>query len=87
MIPIECDICIVRKLRGKDPRPHSQQDVLLMTVIGHMSLDSFWSRSTETVGGNKNTCRQIIVFSATVGLYRTFVQDDSFTSFYHCGMR
>ena len=53
MFPFECDTCIFRKLRKRDPIENMYQDVLLLAGIRRGNLDVFWSSASSTV--NKNT--------------------------------
>jgi hypothetical protein len=54
LVPFECDLCILRKLRGKEPSLLSEINGLLMACILRVSLDAFWSRATSTVVANKD---------------------------------
>ena len=57
LVPFECDLCIFRKLRGKNPDIKDSQDELLVHCIRRMNLDAFWSRSSATIYGNRDKAR------------------------------
>jgi hypothetical protein len=41
MVPFECNLCIFRKLRKKDPLARDPQDDLLLACVRCMNLDAF----------------------------------------------
>jgi hypothetical protein len=73
LVPFECDLCIFRKLRLCDPLPSCEQDRLLLACIRQITLDSFWSRASSTVLGNRDKIRQGSVLSNLVGLEGPYV--------------
>jgi hypothetical protein len=73
LVPFECDLCIFRKLRGKDPWSVSEQDKLLLGCIRRISLDAFWSRASSTVLGHRDRMKQALALSESVGLEGPYV--------------
>jgi hypothetical protein len=85
MTPFECDWCIFRKLRHLSPDPDSHKDQLLLAAIRRVNLDSFWSRSTATVKGNKNRIKRAQDISTGLGLSGPFYHQGSMPPWDHCG--
>jgi hypothetical protein len=80
MVPFECDTCIFRKLRGHSPDEEKEQDRLLLSCIRRINLDSFWSRASSTVAGNRDRVKAFLNFSSMVGLQGPFVHEGSMPS-------
>eukprot|EP00978_Attheya_sp_CCMP212_P011834 scaffold29388_cov54-Attheya_sp.AAC.2 len=85
MISLECDLCIFRKLRRRNPDNTSPTDKLLQSCIRRMNLDAFWSRSTATVSGHKDNLNQTLKFSRLLGMEGPFIQDGPLPGHDHCG--
>jgi len=52
--PFQCDLCIFRLLKGRDPRPTSHQDGYLQCCIRQMNLDALWISESSTVNGHRS---------------------------------
>jgi hypothetical protein len=85
LVPFECDLCIFRKLRKHPPDVGSATDRLLMACIRRANLDSFWSRATDTVRGNRDKTKMGIDFSRSVGLEGPYLHEGSLPPHDHCG--
>ena len=85
LVPFECDLCIFRKLRKCSPDPSYAPDKLLLDCIRRMNLDSFWSRTTETVNGHRGKLEHGIRLSRTVGLEGPYTHEGPMPAFNHCG--
>jgi hypothetical protein len=48
LIPFECNVCIFRKLKGRNPIPSNAQDLLPSACIRRMNLYMFWSQAKAT---------------------------------------
>jgi hypothetical protein len=66
--PFQCDLCIFRLLKKRDPDPSSASDRLLLACIRRASLDAFHSREKRTVEGTFNAMKRAIALSEKVGL-------------------
>jgi hypothetical protein len=80
MVPFECDTCIFRKLD-----PFSEQDKLLLACIHRMNLDAFWSRTLDTVNGQRGKLEHSMGLGQLVGLGGPYEQDGPLPPFDHCG--
>ena len=85
MTPFECDKCIYRKLKGRDPIPLSNQDSLLMLMIRRMNLDAFWSRARGTVKQNLWCVKQTLEMSDALGLDGPYEHSGPYPMKDHCG--
>jgi hypothetical protein len=85
MVPFECDTCIFRKLQRRSPDVTSPTDDLLLACIRRVNLDAFWSRSKDTVRGNKEKIALSLKFSEAVGLSGSYTVDGALPDFDHCG--
>jgi hypothetical protein len=85
MLSFECDLCIFRKLRHRNPDETSPTDKLLQSCIRRMNLDAFWSRSTATVSGHKDNLNRTLKFSRLLGMDGPFIQDGPLPGHDHCG--
>ena len=89
LAPFECDVCIYRKLKGKEPprdqRSMSATDELLLACIRRANLDSFWSLASSTVDGNTRKLKLGIKFSNQLGLYGPYLQEGSLPPNDYCG--
>ena len=84
-VPFECDLCVFRKLRRKNPVYSDATDRTLLECIRRMILDSFWSRSESTVKALARNIRMQINMSAQVGLLGPFEQIEGLPREDHCG--
>jgi hypothetical protein len=85
MVPFECDLCVFRKLRSASPDVTDPGDELLLACIRRVNLDSFWSRTTSTVNGNKDKIAFSLELSKSVGLRGPYNVDGPLPDFDHCG--
>ena len=85
LVPFECDTCIFRKLRKLDPNPRSESDVLLMASIRRANLDTFWSRSSDTINANRLRLLQGLRLSQMVKLNGPYLHLQPFPEYDHCG--
>ena len=87
MTPFQCDLCIFRKLRKKDPLPKDPLDDLLLACVRRMNLDTFWSRAPDTVRGNKDKLADMLSLSQLIGLRGPCVHDGPYPDYDHCGYK
>jgi hypothetical protein len=66
--PFECDRCVFHKLRGTPPNVRNKKYKLLLACIRRATLDSFWSRSTNTVIKHRGQVKIGIALSRLVNL-------------------
>jgi hypothetical protein len=85
MCPFECDRCVFHKLRGTPPNPRSEKDNLLLACIRRASLDTFWSRSSDTVIKHRGQVKMGIALSKLVGLPAPYPPPGPLPPFDHCG--
>ena len=83
--PFECDLCIFRKLKGRNPIGGKHRDDELLAYIRRMNLDAFWSRATSTVLGNRDKVKKMCEHSSRFGLSGPFVSSGPYPSYDHCG--
>ena len=89
MIPFECDGCIYRKLRGKNPpkreEDESTTDSMLLAWIRCANLDAFWSLASSTVEGNARKMKLVLKFSTQVELSGPYHHTEALPSHDYCG--
>ena len=68
LVPFECDTCIFRKLKRRNPVEGKVEDELLLGCIRRINLDALWSSTTLTVKANQSNLKMILKLSASVGL-------------------
>jgi hypothetical protein len=85
LVPFECDLCIFRKLKSRNPLPGNQQDTLLMACLRRANLDAFWSRAKSTVLTNRDKVAFAIRMSAAGGLLGPYESDGPLPEEDHCG--
>jgi hypothetical protein len=85
MIPFECDLCVFRKLYGREPTSTSLMDLKAAAVIRRMILDAFWSRATSTVEANAKTMQKGCKLSASIGLEPPYLDPGPLPGHDHCG--
>ena len=83
--PFECDICIFRKLKRRNPIKDSHRDKLLCIYIRRMNLDALWSRARKTVSDNTNRVKHILNHSEMLGLQGPFEHHGPYPYSDHCG--
>ena len=85
MTPFECNVCVFRRLKGRDPHFRKQQDQFLLDLIRRANLDAFWSRVRSTVNQNLSKIRMLLEFSKNTGEDGLFVSRKPFPMRDHCG--
>jgi hypothetical protein len=85
LVPFECDLCIFRKLKSRNPLPGNQQDTLLLACLRRANLDAFWSRAKSTVLTNRDKVAFAIRMSAAGGLLGPYESDGPLPEEDHCG--
>jgi hypothetical protein len=75
LVPFKCDMCIFRKLQGRNPVLTNPQDSLLIAFIRRANLDLFWSRAKATAGGNCDKVAFGIKILGLVGLLGPYKSD------------
>jgi hypothetical protein len=58
--PFQCDLCHFHNIQGRDPRADSRQDKNVLIAVRRANLDSFWGRSSSTIGGNKTNLKRLV---------------------------
>ena len=85
LIPFECDLCIFRKLKKMNPLLESTRDNLLLACIRRVNLDAMWSRTTNTVVGNRDRIGLGLRLSDQVGLDGPYEHFGPLPFKDHCG--
>jgi hypothetical protein len=85
MVPFECDLCIFRKLIGRNPAENSHTDALCKAAIRRVDLDAMWARSSHTVQEQRDMMWQGMRYSETARLAGPYWYDGPLPSFDHCG--
>lgn len=85
MFPFECDTCIFRKLRKRDPIENMYQDVLLLAGIRRGNLDVFWSSASSTVNKNTEKLWKWFNLSKNIGLKGPYHQLGPYPTGDYCG--
>jgi hypothetical protein len=85
MTPFECDLCIFRKLKSRDPFPNRAVDQLLCQAICRVCLDAFWSRSSAAVTQNAGVVQRMLKCSVSLELSGPFPDFGPYPPFDHCG--
>jgi hypothetical protein len=85
LVPFECDLCIFRKLKSRNPIPGDQQDLLMLACVRRANLDAFWSRAKSTALTNRDKVAFGIKLSATMGLLGPYEADGPLPEEDHCG--
>jgi hypothetical protein len=85
MTPFECNICVFHKSCRCPPNPSSTKDELLLACIRRENLDSFWSRSSETVKKHLGPVRMGIQMASLVGIPPPIPPPSPLPDFDYCG--
>ena len=85
MVCFECDTCIFRKLKGRDPIKENNEDILLEECIRRINLDSFWSSEPNSIKANISKLRVGERMSKLVGLHGPAIHIGPLPSHDHCG--
>jgi len=84
MVAFECDLCVFRKLFGREPAD-LVRDRKALATIRRMILDAFWSRACSTVKSNAKVIQKGCELSASLGLDPPYLEPGPLPSFDHCG--
>ena len=85
MMPFECDLCVFRKLKSRDPNENLEIDRLLMSCIRRANLDACWSSASSTVRANVSQTKKVMKLSHKLGLQGPYVHMGPFPPFDYCG--
>ena len=72
MVQFECDFCIFQKLRGESSQTLNSDKVLL-AAIRRINIDTFWSRTTNTVNRNRAKVEDGLKLSQQFGVVGPYV--------------
>jgi len=72
LTPFQCDLCVFRNLRKRNPIPDSNRDTALLCCIRRVNLDAVWGRESSTVANSLRGAVQLVQQWAKVGLEPTF---------------
>jgi hypothetical protein len=72
LTPFQCDLCVFRNLKGRNPVPDSNLDHALLCCICRVNLDAVWGREPSTVANSLRGAVQLVQQWAKVGLEPTF---------------
>ena len=85
MTTFECDLCVFRKLKRRDPNETLEIDCLSLACIRRANLDACWSSASSTVKGNVTQIKKTIKFSQRLGLEGPYLNMGPFPPFDYCG--
>jgi hypothetical protein len=85
LIPFECDLCVFRKLYGRNPVPAAPQDVLVQACTRRANMDACWSRAMGTSTSNRDKVAFALKMSALVELLGPYEADGPLPEENHCG--
>jgi hypothetical protein len=85
LLSFECDLCIIRKLKGRDPDPDSNRDDLCQAAVRRVNLDAMWARSKHTVQGQRDMLKQSLRYSQLAGLEAPYWYEGPLPDHDHCG--
>lgn len=85
MAPFECDLCIFRKLKSRDPDMSRASDKLVLGVIRRANLDVFWSRATSTVNNNRRKVNETLEICESLDIKSPFVHQHTMPAWDHAG--
>jgi hypothetical protein len=84
MVAFECDLCVFRKLFGRNPIDQAKDNKAVAT-IRRMILDAFWSRASSTVRANAKVIQKGCELSGKLGLDPPYLEPGPLPNFDHCG--
>ena len=85
MVQFECDVCVFRKLKRREPKLENPIDKLTMISIQRINLDACWARTTDTVKSNASMVGQGLKNSAEFGLSGPYLATGPLPDYDHCG--
>lgn len=68
MLAFQCSVCHFQNLQGRNPRPDSPKDDLLLSHIDRCSMDGFWSREASTVRDHRRQAARVERTADKLGL-------------------
>jgi hypothetical protein len=85
MTPFECDLCVFRKLRKREPDATKPIDVYLQAGIRRILLDALWSKETTTVSGTASKIAEGLRISTSLDLTGPYPEPGPLPAYDHCG--
>ena len=85
MFAFECDFCVFRKLKRREPIPLNATDEWLLIAIRRINLDACWARAEGTVTGNAGQLSTGLKRSAEFGLTGPYLKTGPLPDYDHCG--
>ena len=86
-VPFECDLCVFRKIKSRDPLKDNEHDLQVLYAIRRIILDGFWSRATGTVEPNARRLNSMMNLANEYGFWAPIAEPGPLPSFDHCGYR
>jgi hypothetical protein len=68
MVSFECDLCVFRKVKERDPIAGNLKDDMTQMCIRRITLDAFWSRASSTVTGNAASVDECLKICGELGI-------------------
>ena len=68
MVTFECDLCVFRKVKERDPIEGNLKDDMTQVCIRRIILDAFWSRASSTVTGNAGSVDECLKICGELGI-------------------
>lgn len=68
LTPFQCDLCVFRNLKLRNPLHINPRDDLLLCCIRQINLDSVWGRESGTVSATLRAASQMITLWKTVDI-------------------
>jgi len=72
LVPFQCDLCLFRTLKGRDPVGGNDRDDTLMCCLRRANLDAMWGREPSTVAANLNNVVKLNKIWKSIGVRPTF---------------
>jgi hypothetical protein len=85
MVSFECDLCVFRKLKRRNPVLRNPVDRLTLITIRRVNLDALWARTTDTVVGNAGVLANGLRGSAYFELTGPYLEPGPLPDYDHCG--
>jgi hypothetical protein len=67
MTPFQCEVCQMRNISGRDPKPGHREDDLAVEHIRRVSLDAFWAREPKSVYNNSRVVQRVMLTEDRMG--------------------
>lgn len=85
LVEFECDVCVFRKLKRRDPLEGLPADDLTLKCIRRANLDAFWSRAPSTAVKNARATQGILDACTTLEIIPPFKPSGPMPNHDHCG--